>query len=110
MVVLVVFFWWFVRTIVVVGAMLLAANSLKNASQGYLKFGRSFAISYKTGWVVIVVYSVISMLYYNVLNPNWLAISYNDYKDIMEQAMDESEIDLDEIMPIFKFILANFRI
>lgn len=103
------FFWWFVRTLIVLGAMLLAANSLKKDSQGYLKFGQTFANSYKTGWIVIIVYTLISVAYYNVLNPNWLNLSYSDYEDFMEQAMDESNVDLDEVMPIFKFVFDHIN-
>lgn len=83
------FIWWLIRTGIILSAMFLATKDFRDESGGFLKLGSAFGSSYKTGFFILLTYTVVSMLCYYFFIPDWFPLDFDQWMEVVEESSNQ---------------------
>lgn len=98
--------WWALRLFIISAALYMAVSETRKSAKGYISFKSGFGSAYRTAWVIILTYSLVSIVYYYVFNPDWYPISWPQY----EEFLDDSEMPKEQLQymkTMMKWVIEN---
>ena len=84
------FFLWALNTLVCVAVLYMSASEKRKTQLGgYMTFGQGLGQSYATGLYVILISTVISAVYFYVIDPDWFPYEPEAVIDYLEDKADQ---------------------
>lgn len=97
------FLWWVIRTVIIFVVMYLATKEMRQQSGGLIKMGKAFGNAYGVGLIMLLTYTLASMLCYYVFIPDWFPVDFDQWMEMAGQSSGGDE----QAEAVMKWIYEN---